>query len=97
MAGAGQRHVGEAQLLAALLDVVLVQVGVVLVAGQADVDRAPGLLVVEVDGLPLVREAPGVPQERAVDDRELEALAAVEGEHLHGVGVGVQAARALVV
>ena len=97
MAGAGQRDVGKAQLLAALLDVVLVHMGAVLVAGQAHVDRTPGLLIVEVDGLALVGEAPGVPQERAVDDGELEALAAVEGEHLDGVGIGVQAAGALVV
>ena len=64
---------------------------------EADVDGAPAVLVVEVDGVALVGEAARFPQERAVDDRELESLAAVEGEHLHGVGIRVEAPGALVV
>ena len=38
-----------------------------------------------------------VPQIGAVDDRELEALAAVDGEHLDGLGVGLEAAAAVFV
>ena len=36
-----------------------------------------------------------VPQEGRVDDRELQALAAVHGDHLHGRGVGLEPAAAL--
>ncbi len=98
VAGAGQRDVGEAQLLAALLDVVLVQVDVVFepAPSSTSIARWPSSSW-KPDGLALVGEAAGLPQERAVHDREFEALAAVEGEHLDRVGVGVQAPRALVV
>ena len=36
-----------------------------------------------------------MPQERAVHDRELEALAAVDREHLDRLGVGLESPRAL--
>ena len=43
------------------------------------------------------RDVAGLPQERVVDDRELEALAAVDRQHLHRLGVGLQPAAALLV
>ena len=43
------------------------------------------------------RDVPRLPQVREVDDRELEALAAVDREHLDGVGVGLEPAAALLV
>ena len=95
----GQRDVGEPELLAPLLGDVLVPVGVEAGAvPAADVDRAPvaGRRVVE-DGRFVLRDPPGVPEVRAVDDRELEALAAVDRQHLHGLRVGFQPAAAVLV
>ena len=98
----GSRHgdVEQAQLLAALLAhldlaVVLPTGDPVVVTLPADVDRARGSVVrvVEHDELRLGRRA--VPEERAVDDGELEALAAVDRQHLHGVGVGLESPAAI--
>ena len=45
----------------------------------------------------LVFLAVSLPQVRAVDDRELEPLAAVDGEDLHRLGVGLEPAAAVLV
>ena len=100
VAGPGERDVGEAQVLAALL-----------VDVPAAVSREPGPSHRRrrwSAGRPwrrrgrrparrLVGDASSVPQVRAVDDGELEALAAVDGEDLHGLGVGLEAAAAVLV
>ncbi len=62
-------------------------------AGATDVAGADAGVVVEprVGG----SRRPVVPQRRGEDDRELQALAHVRGEHLDGVGVGLQPSAAL--
>ena len=65
---------------------------------ERDVDLARAVVVVEDDRVGHLVVAPDrVPQERAVDDGELEALAAVDRQDLHGVGVGLQPPGALLV
>ena len=97
--GARERDVGEAEVLAAFVEHGALAVRLVLLALEADVDHAlvARVGVVVGDRLALVADPRRVPHERRVDDRELEALAAVDGEHLDGLGVGLQAARALLV
>ena len=58
---------------------------------------AAGVGVVVDDRVGLARRCSRLPQVRHVDDRELEPLAAVDGQHLHGLGVGLQPAAALLV
>ena len=97
----GQRDVGEPQVLAALLGEVLLARG----AGSPGPSRptsivraSSGVGVVEGDRDAGRARSPGrLPQVRAVDDRELEALAAVDGEHLDGLGVGLEPPAALLV
>ena len=98
MAGAGERHIGEAELLASLLREVLPPAVAEAGAFSSDVDGAAiaGRRVVEHRGLPL-RDPTGTPEIRAVDDRELEALARVDGEDLHRFGVGLEAPAAILV
>src|SRR4051812_16089896 len=65
---------------------------------ERDVDLAGAVLVVEDDRVGHLVVAPDrVPQERAVDDGELESLAAMDRQDLDGVGVGLQPPRALFV
>ena len=52
--------------------------------------------VVEGHGL-VVGDVARLPQEREVHDRELKTLAAMDGQHLDGFGVGFQAAAAVLV
>ncbi len=52
--------------------------------------RCPCSSVVEHDGLLRRSGGSGVPQVRAVDDREFQPLGAVDGEDLDGLGVGVE-------
>ena len=62
-------------------------------AFAAHVEDATSVLVEQQPvGLGILR---GVPAVRNVDDRELEALAAVHGEDLHGSGVAVETADAV--
>ena len=63
-------------------------------ARPADVAAAAALVVVEERDL-RVAAGVAVPQGREVDDGVLQALAAVDGDQLHGRGVGVEAAGAL--
>jgi hypothetical protein len=97
--GAGQRDVGQAQVLAALLGLVLGLVARELRSVEADVDRprVARVGVVEEDRLLAARDVAGLPQVREVDDGELEPLAAVDRQDLHRLLVGVQAAAALLV
>ena len=97
--GAGQRDVGEAEVLAALLDEVLAPVRRVVRSVEPDVDRArvAGVGSWNEIGWFVARDPARLPQERAVDDRELEALAAVDRQHLDRLGVGLEPAAALLV
>ncbi len=99
MARPRQRNVGEPEILAALLADELLAVGVVVAAREADVDRAlvAGRRVVKEDRARRAGDEPRLPQERQVDDRELQTLAAVDGENLDRLGVGFQAPAALLV
>src|SRR4029078_11069286 len=64
-------------------------------AVESDVERAAvGGGGVVVGDRQAGRDVPGLPQVRVVDDRELEAFAAVHGEQLDRLGVGLQAAAA---
>ena len=95
---ARQRDVGEPQVLAALLLEVLLHVARPLRALEPDVDRPRPRGVVEGDGLLRVARDPRrLPEVRVVDDRELEPLAAVHGQHLHRLGVALQPPAALLV
>ena len=95
---AGERDVEEAQVLAALLAVAEPAVPSDVGAVAADVDRPRVVVLVVVEGRRLVLvDVAGLPGERVVDDRELEALAAVDGQHLHRLGVGVEPPGALLV
>ena len=99
MLRARERDVREPQVLSALLDQVLLHVRGEVRAVEADVDRPRVVArrVVEEDRLALVADPGRLPQVGEVDDRELEPLAAVDREHLHGLGVGLQPAAALLV
>ena len=100
MAGPGQRDVGEPQVLAALLTRVLLAVVRELRPLERHVDRprVAGLRIVEEDrGLRLVGDPARLPQERQVDDRELEPLAAMDRQHLDRLGVRLEPAAALLV
>src|SRR5215204_5569613 len=91
-----QGDVGEPELLAALLNYVLLAVARVLGALERDVDRPLAGLVVEEDGF--VRRYEGwLPQEWAVDDRELEPFAAVDRQDLDSLCVRLEPAAALLV
>ena len=97
---AGQRDVGEAQVLAALLGVVLAPVVRRSRGRRADVDRTRSSSACgswKKTGCGSSRDVARLPQERAVDDRELEALAAVDGQDLDRLGVGLQPPAALLV
>ncbi len=96
MAGPGESDVGQPQLLAPPFDEVLETGAPVLVRPAADVDGAPvaGIGVVEHRRL-VLEDPPRIPQVRAVDDGELEALAAVDRQHLHRLGVGLESAAAV--
>ena len=98
--GAGERDVGQAQVLAALLGVVLLQVPAPVRARRAPtsiVRASPASGSWKKTGSG--SRASGTSSQRygQVDDRELEALAAVDREDLDGLGVGLQAAAALLV
>jgi hypothetical protein len=99
MLRARERDIREAQVLAALLGLVLALVGREVGAVHADVDDAlvAGLRVVEEDRLGIARDVARLPQVGVVDDRELDALAAMDGEDLDGLGVGLEAPAALLV
>ena len=87
--GAGEGDVGEAEVLAALLDKLLRARRRTLVAADVDCSAIGCGRIVEHRGRVLVD--PGrVPEERAVDHGKLESLAAVKGEHLHRFGVGLE-------
>ena len=55
------------------------------------------VLVVVVGRRLVLVDVAGLPGERVVDDRELEALAAMDGQHLHRLGVGVEPQGAILV
>src|SRR5439155_22045125 len=93
----GQGDIGQAEILTPLLGDVLVPMAIESRAPlPAHVDGAAvaGIGVVE-DGSSRPGEVAGLPQVRGVDDGELEALAPVDGEDLHRLGVGLEAPAAL--
>ena len=99
MAGAGEGDVGEAQILATLLRDGERVVGAEPAARRsADVERP---LVVDAvkdrERRRTVGGAAAVPQEGAVDDRELEPLGPVDGQHLDGLGVRLEPPAAVLV
>ena len=87
--GAGQRDVREPEILPTLLEAMPTHVGAPGASLEPDVDRPPepGCGVVEEHGLGVARDVARLPQERAVHDRKLEALAAMDGQHLYRLGV----------
>ena len=94
-AGPGHRHVQQPQVLAQLLGMVPpAPVRIPRTVGPADVEQPGAVVVVQQQEVRGVAHVP-VPAERHVHDRELQALGAVDGHHLHGVGVGLQPAAAL--
>ena len=62
-----------------------------------DVDGASLIVDRVMEGGDSLLRAVDVPQERAVHDREFESFAAVDCEHLHGFGIGLEAAAAILV
>ncbi len=95
MLGAGEGHIGQPQLFAPQF--VPAQVVGVGLRVEAHVDRAATLVggVVEERWVLLVEPALA-PEVGAVDDGKLEALASIDGEHLHGLGVGLESPGAIV-
>ena len=95
--GPRQRDVGQPQLLAPLLLAVLRGVlderRIARVRRHVDGPRVAPRRVVVDRRRRLVGDPERVPQERAVDDAELQALAAVHGQHLHRGRVGLQPPR----
>src|ERR1700749_2809746 len=98
MPRARQCDVRQPEVLSALLSDVLLPMVLELDALERDVEHTPVVRfgVVEGHGL-VVGDMAGLPQEREVDDREFEALAAMYGQDLDGFGVGFQAAAAILV
>ena len=98
MTGSGDRDVGQAQVLAALLGQVLLAVALPYRTLETDIDAAllARLGVVEGDRH-VRRDVARLPQEWDVDDRELQALAPVHGEDLHRGRVGLQPAASVLV
>ena len=90
--GPGQGDVREAELLATRLGDVAVDVVLVAAAGAADVDAPPSVGGIVEQRDHVLRDPTGPPQVGQVDDRELEPLAAVDGPHLHGLGVALEPA-----
>ena len=64
---------------------------------HTDVERPAVVVGGVVEDRDLLDRAVPVPDVWAVDDRELQALAAVDRQHLHGFGVGLEAAAAVLV
>ncbi len=95
--GTGERHVQETQVLAALFFELHFLVHREAVPVVPHVDGAPVVFggVVEHGHVGLVGAT--VPGEGAEDDRELEALAAVDRDHLDRLGIRFQTAGALLV
>ncbi len=91
VAGPGEGDVGQAQLLAPPLLDVLAPRPTLPAAAHVDGPPVTSPFVV-VDGRFVGRDPARVPQVGAVDDRELQPLAAVDGHHLHRLGVGLQPA-----
>ncbi len=90
VARSGQRDVGQPQVLAALLGDAQLAVCGELAAVQRNVDGPPvtGPRVMEEDRrLRVVGDPAGLPEKRHVDDWELQPLAAMDRQHLHGLGV----------
>ena len=94
----GERDVEEAEVFPALLAVAEAAVPGDVGAVAADVDRPHVVVLVVVIGRRLVLvDVAGLPGERVVDDRELEALAAMDGQHLNRLGVGIEPQGAILV
>ena len=90
----GERDVEQPQVLARLLGVVPRDPLLPAVAGlAADVEHPGAGVVVQQRDVRVADVA--VPRERHVHDRELQALAAVHRDDLHGSGVGLQPPAAL--
>ena len=98
MLSPGQGHIGEAEILAALLGDVLGALVAKAGSSPPDVDGSfvAGVRVVE-DRERIVGDVAWLPQVGVVDDGILESLAAMDGEDLHRFGVGFEAAAAVLV
>ena len=96
---ARQRDVREAQVLAALLvDVLLpVRASTAALRGRRRSSAVAGRRRGRHRLASRSGCSDGSHRNGAVDDRELEALAAVDRQHLHGLGVGLEPAAALLV
>src|SRR5207248_5174751 len=62
---------------------------------HVDVPCVAGVRVVEEDRMRITGDVAGLPQEGEVDDRELEALVAVDRQDLDRVSVGLEPATAV--
>ena len=97
MLRASERHIREAQLFTAILKQLLITVFAVGGTLETDVRGCfvAVLRIMEGDRLRFTRTGAGPRQERAVNDRELKSLAAVNREDLHRVCVGLKSSRPL--
>ena len=91
-AGSGECDVQQAQALPSILGVAGgLQIGAVdrVLAANIQDSSAVGVMAAQEC---VFGGFAAVPRERYVDDRELQALTAVHGQHLHGLGVRLQSA-----
>ena len=95
--GPGQGDVEQPKVLAPSLLELELLVFVELVALVGHVDGPPILPARVVEDGHLRRAAAAVPGGRAVDDRELQAFAAVDGDDLDRFGVGLESPRPFLV
>ena len=94
-AGTRERDVGETQRLAGVF--ARVRCAALCVADAvlaADVEDPPALVVVHAHRIGR-RVHVAIPEERRIDDGELEALAAMHGDDLHRLCVGLEPAAQL--
>ena len=96
---ARQRDVHQAEVFAAFFDLRLPLMRGERGAGESHVDRAHvvGVAVVEEHRVRAVRDVTRLPEERGIDDREFESLAAMDRQDLNGFSVGFESPAAFLV
>ena len=97
VAGAGESHIQQTQVFSPLLLLMKPLAVSEPDTLASDVDCEGVVVVRVVENRHRNLRLPAVPKKRAVDDGELEALAPVDREHLHGFCIGLEAKASILV